>query len=149
LKISNRKPSNLGVKYDDGKLRFDLIPVTPLKELARVYTIGSVKYDDRNWEKGLSWGRVFAAMMRHGWTWWKGEKFDKVDGQHHLASVVWCAFALMEYENTRRSFDDRPPAIPPKSLSHGTKKLTKSKRWRGKAFSGQISRTSQIAHKGT
>lgn len=62
---------------------------------------------DRNWEKGLKWGRVFAAMERHAWAWWNGEQLDPVDKQHHLASVAWCAFTLMEYEKTHPELDDR------------------------------------------
>lgn len=100
--------SNSATKADTGKLRFDLIPPTPLMKLAEVYTIGANKYSDRNWEKGLSWGRIFAAMMRHAWKWWRGETHDPEDGQHHLASVAWCAFALMEYEGTYPEGDDRP-----------------------------------------
>jgi hypothetical protein len=96
-----------GRKDDIGKLRFDLLPVRPLMQVAEVYTIGAAKYADRNWEKGLKWGRVFAAMMRHAWRWWGGEVRDPVDGQHHLASVVWCALALMEYEVTHPELDDR------------------------------------------
>ncbi len=96
-----------GRKDDSGKLRFDLLPVKPLMKVAEVYTIGATKYDDRNWEKGLKWGRVFAAMLRHAWKWWGGEQRDAVDGQHHLASVVWCALALMEYEDTHPELDDR------------------------------------------
>jgi hypothetical protein len=96
-----------GVKHDAGKLRFDLLPVEPLRELARVYTIGAAKYADRNWERGLAWGRVFAAMQRHAWAWWGGEQLDPVDGQHHLASVAWCALALIEYERTHVELDDR------------------------------------------
>jgi hypothetical protein len=97
-----------GRKDDSGKLRYDLIPPRSLEALAHVYTIGAKKYAARNWEKGITWGRVFAAMMRHSWAWWRGEKFDPVDGQHHLASVAWCAFALMEYEFTHEELDDRP-----------------------------------------
>ena len=89
------------------KLRYDLISPSSLKALAYVYTIGSQKYSDRNWEKGIPWGRIFAAMMRHAWAWWAGEVTDKEDGQHHLASVAWCAFALMEYEITHPELDDR------------------------------------------
>lgn len=77
-------------------------------ELARVYTIGAAKYADRNWEKGIQYGRIFAALMRHAWKWWNGEQCDPVDGQHHLSSVAWCAFALMEYEKTHPEKDDRP-----------------------------------------
>lgn len=102
-----------GVKHDSGKLRFDLLPVFPLSKLAEVYTIGARKYDDRNWEKGIAFGRVFAAMMRHAWKWWSGERFDQQDGQEHLASVAWCAFSLMEFQNTHPELDDRPNAIDP------------------------------------
>ncbi len=97
-----------GRKDDTGKLRFDLLPVEPLRKLVDVYTRGAVKYEDRNWEEGIIWGRIFAALQRHAWAWWKGEQLDGEDGQHHLASVAWCAFALMEYEMTHPELDDRP-----------------------------------------
>jgi len=100
----------MAVKYDEGKLRFDLIPPHSLFKLAQVYTIGAKKYSDRNWENGFPYGRVFAAMMRHAWRWWSGETADPVDGQHHLSSVAWCAFALMEYEYTHPELDDRSGA---------------------------------------
>ena len=96
-----------GRKDDDGKLRFDLIPVRPLEEVAKVYTTGAGKYADRNWEKGFKWGRVFAALMRHAWAFWRGEARDPEDGQHHLSSVVWCALTLMEFEQTHPELDDR------------------------------------------
>ena len=102
-----------GRKDDTGKLRFDLLPVEPLQRLAEVYTIGAKKYEDRNWQKGLVWGRVFAALMRHAWSWWGGERLDVVDGQHHLASVAWCALALIEYERTHPELDDRPQRSAP------------------------------------
>lgn len=79
-----------------------------MRKVVEVYTMGARKYADRNWEKGLTWGRVFAAMMRHAWAWWGGEERDRENGQHHLASVVWAALALMEYEHTHRELDDRP-----------------------------------------
>ena len=97
-----------GRKDDSGKLRYDLIPHDALEELARVYTIGAAKYEDRNWEKGMQWGRIFAAMMRHAWAFWRGERHDPVDGQHHLASVAWCALALLSYDLRSIGEDDRP-----------------------------------------
>uniref|UniRef100_UPI001E4FF338 dATP/dGTP diphosphohydrolase domain-containing protein n=1 Tax=Acetomicrobium sp. S15 = DSM 107314 TaxID=2529858 RepID=UPI001E4FF338 len=39
-------------------LRYDLIPSDALRELAKVYTVGAEKYGERNWEKGMSWGRA-------------------------------------------------------------------------------------------
>jgi hypothetical protein len=96
-----------GVKFDTGKARYDLIPSTPLELLAQVYTMGAVKYADRNWEKGISWGRVFSAVMRHLWAFWRGENIDKESGLPHTVHAAWGCFALTEYLHTRREFDDR------------------------------------------
>lgn len=101
-----------GRKNDTGKLRFDLIPPIALWKFAEVYTLGAKKYNDRNWEKGIKFGRIFAAMMRHAWRWWAGEEHDKTDGQHHLAAVMWCAAALLHYlygdQKKYAELDDRP-----------------------------------------
>lgn len=97
-----------GVKHDQGKLRFDLIPVSPLKKVVSVYTMGARKYADRNWEKGLSFSRCFAALMRHAWDFWTGVDRDPEDGQHPLASVVFYALAMMEFQETHPELDDRP-----------------------------------------
>ncbi len=94
-------------KQDDDKLRYDLIPPGALEELARVYTIGAKKYGDYNWEGGMCWGRVVAALYRHLEAWRQGRVVDPEDGQHPLASVAWCAFTLMEYQRRRLGFDDR------------------------------------------
>ena len=104
-----------GRKDDSGKLRYDLIPVGPLRKVAEVYTTGAKKYDDRNWEKGIDWGRIYGALQRHANAWWGGEVHDRENGQHHLASVVWCALALMEYEMTHLEDDPRPDKYEPKT----------------------------------
>jgi hypothetical protein len=97
-----------GVKYDGEKARFDLIPPGPLEALADIYTYGAGKYEDRNWEKGIKWGRVFGAIMRHLWAFWRGEDVDEESGRSHLAHAAWGCFALLEYSKTQKSFDDRP-----------------------------------------
>jgi len=105
-KIS-RPNTDTAVKNDEGKLRYDLIPPEAMEYWAEVYTIGAKKYADRNWEKGMSWCRIFRAMMSHSWKWFRGEKFDLKDGQHHLASVMWCAASLIAYEARGIGTDDR------------------------------------------
>lgn len=100
---------NSGRKNDLGKERFDLFPIMPLLDLAKLFTIGAIKYGVRNWENGMKFGRLFSAMMRHAVKWWAGEKYDSVDGQHHLTSVMWNAMVLMELENTHPEMDDRAP----------------------------------------
>jgi dATP/dGTP diphosphohydrolase len=111
-----------GRKDDSGKLRYDLIPTGPLEKLAEVYTIGAKKYSDRNWERGLSWGRLYGALQRHANAFWRGESRDPVDGQHHLASVAFCAFALLEFERTHPELDDR--ANTGRVLPHETSGVT-------------------------
>ena len=88
--------------------RFDLIPVEPLFEVARLYGTGASKYADRNWELGFAWSLAFAAMQRHAWLFWSGESLDSETKRHHLASVVFHAFALMEFEAKCHGVDDRP-----------------------------------------
>jgi len=100
-----------GRKNDIGKCRLDLIPPDALWEVGKVYTMGATKYDDRNWEKGIQYGRVFAAMLRHAWKWFSGETYDTEDGQHHLASVIWCGLALLHYDLNKekyKQYDNRP-----------------------------------------
>lgn len=100
--------SESAVKGDAGKLRYDLVPAYALEQVVRVYTVGAIKYEDRNWEKGMSWGRIFAALMRHSWSFWRGEENDPEDGIPHMAHASWCCLALVEYGRMRREFDDRP-----------------------------------------
>ena len=97
-----------GTKYDGDKLRFDLLPPEALQELVAVYTMGAKKYEDRNWEKGIKWGRVFGALQRHVWKFWEGEEQDEESGLSHMAHAAWCCLALLQYSKKRRDFDDRP-----------------------------------------
>lgn len=99
--------SEEGIKHDDGKLRMDLVPQGALFELAKVYTYGAKKYGDNNWRKGLKWGRVLAAIMRHLGKWAMGEERDKESGLLHLAHAAWGCFTLIEYAFSHPQLDDR------------------------------------------
>lgn len=104
-----------GKKYDEGKLRYDLIPPEALEALVKRYTSGAAKYNDRNWEKGILFSRVFGAMMRHAWAWYAGETIDKETGENHMAAVAWNAFALLTYQfRGMDELDDRPVSTPDK-----------------------------------
>lgn len=94
-------------KYDTKKPRWELMPSEALEELAKLYTLGAAKYGDNNWLKGMTWGRIFSALMRHAWKWWRGETYDQEDGQHHMIAVAWCALALFHYDLKKLGTDDR------------------------------------------
>lgn len=101
--------STEGRKDDEGKLRFDLLPVDALAEVTDVFTEGASKYGDRNWEAGMRWGRVFSAAMRHLWAFWWGEELDAETGRHHLAHAACCVLFLLAYAlRGNVGVDDRP-----------------------------------------
>jgi len=97
-----------GTKYDSGKIGVHLLPPEPLLEIARVLDFGAKKYAPYNWTKGIQYSRVFGAALRHLWSWWRGEDKDPETGISHLAHAGCCVLFLLQYETTRRSFDDRP-----------------------------------------
>lgn len=88
--------------------RYDLIPAIPLDELARLYGVGAEKYAERNWERGYRYSLSFAALQRHAWAFWNGQDIDEGTRRHHLASVVFHCFAMMEYQARGTGTDDRP-----------------------------------------
>lgn len=96
-----------GRKNDGGKPRYDLLPPELLDGIARVLTFGADKYGERNWELGMSWGRPFAALMRHMWAWWQGEARDPETGMSHLWHAGCCIAFLIAYEQRRIGTDDR------------------------------------------
>lgn len=97
-----------GRKDDEGKTRFDLINPDFLFALSDVLTYGANKYGARNWEKGMKWSRVFGALMRHMWAWWKGERYDSETNLSHLAHAAACIMFLVAYEMRQMGEDDRP-----------------------------------------
>jgi hypothetical protein len=108
-----------GTKLDAGKSRHDLIAPELPHYLGLVQGFGAVKYEARNWEKGMKWGRPFAAAMRHLWKWWGGERCDAESGLPHLAHAACMMMYLLAYEERGLGDDDRYKA-PPQAPDVGT-----------------------------
>jgi hypothetical protein len=100
-----------GVKYDFDKIRLELLPLAALEEIGKVFTFGAKKYEDRNWEKGILYSRVFGALLRHLFLWWCNKTRDDETGINHLAHAGCCLLFLLHYEQypyLYKKFDDRP-----------------------------------------
>lgn len=97
-----------GVKFDEEKIRYDLIPPEFEKAVAEVLTFGAKKYGDRNWEKGFNWGRAYAALRRHLNAWNSGEKNDPETGLSHLHHAACNMAFLVTFEERNIGTDDRP-----------------------------------------
>lgn len=97
-----------GNKFDEEKVRLDLLPPELLEGVGTILTFGADKYGDRNWEQGMKWGRVYGAMLRHMLAWWKGATFDPESGKSHLWHAGCCIAFLIAYEERQVGEDDRP-----------------------------------------
>ena len=96
-----------GIKFDGEKLRLDLLSFQAIQGTADVLTFGAKKYGDRNWEKGLSFSRVFGALLRHLFLWWLGKNNDDETGKLHLDHASCCLMFLQHYTKTNTGTDDR------------------------------------------
>lgn len=97
-----------GTKDDGNKPRMDLIPPEPLIGAAKVFAFGAGKYGERNWEKGMTYGRLFAALMRHLWSWWGGQERDDESGKHHLSHAMCCLMMLHALAHRSRGLEPHP-----------------------------------------
>lgn len=106
----NQLGKETAARFSEGKVRHDLIPPWVIEEIAKVYTYGTIKYDDDNWRKGLAWKKnVIGPLQRHLNKWLRGQKIDEESNCHHLAMVIWQCIALMIYEKYSIGQDDRNP----------------------------------------
>lgn len=97
-----------GVKFDEDKVRMELLPPEFLTSTASILTFGAQKYSDRNWENGMDWSRVYGALQRHLNAWWGGEHTDPETGKSHLWHANCCMAFLTTYEIRGVGTDDRP-----------------------------------------
>ena len=96
-----------GIKHDNQKLRLDLLPFDALQAEAEVFTFGSTKYGDRNWEKGFKWMRIVGATLRHLFSYILGQDKDPETGKLHLAHCACCIHMLLAFQLRSIGEDDR------------------------------------------
>lgn len=125
-------------RFNQGKIRYDLMPPWAMEQIAKVYTYGTRKYDDDNWWKGMKWRKdVFGCIERHIKKWLRGEQLDDESGLHHLAHAAWNCIALMEYERNMIGTDDRNPYT--QDLLPDEERQMKIAEWRKLADKGRDS----------
>lgn len=96
-----RQPSSTGLKYDNNKPRYSLLPSGAINSVVSVLEFGAKKYDTNNWQKvDNARERYYNAAMRHIDLWWNGEKCDKETNIHHLAHAATNLFFLMWFDQS-------------------------------------------------
>lgn len=90
---------NLGVKYDNDKPQWSLLPFKALREVVDVLTYGAKKYAPDNWKKvPNAKQRYIDAGFRHFTAYAGGEKLDPETGKSHLAHAMCCLLYLLAFE---------------------------------------------------
>lgn len=80
----------LGIKYDQGKPRMDLLDAAALEGLAKVLTFGANKYTQNgvsganNWRAGIQYSRLISSLLRHLSAIQRGELIDPESGLPHI-----------------------------------------------------------------
>jgi hypothetical protein len=100
-----------GVKFDDGKDSWHLLPYDAVRGIVKVLGFGAQKYAARNWEAGMDWSRCFSALQRHLTAWWERDPGDRDTGWSHLWHAGCCILFLIAYEMRGVGKDDRPVQI--------------------------------------
>lgn len=91
-----------GRKFDDGKLRYNLIDAPALAWLAGILTYGAAKYEPENWRKVPEANeRYYAALMRHIELWRSGEADDDESGMPHLSGAFFSVMCLLALNGPR------------------------------------------------
>lgn len=91
-----QKPTNEGLKYDDGKLLVTLVQPEFIKGIAEVLTFGAHKYAPNSWQTVEDGKRRYEdALYRHWLAYLSGDKIDKESGLGHLKHLACNAMFLL------------------------------------------------------
>ena len=90
----------------EGKGRFDLLPMCVLMRLAKHYEKGAIKYKERNWEKGIPAHSFADSAMRH-----LVKYLDGWIDEDHLIAAIWNLMGLAWTEEKKPEMMDIPSRL--------------------------------------
>ncbi len=94
--------SDTGMKYDNGKLLYSLIPTSTTRALAEVLTFGAHKYTPNSWQTIPDGKRRYLdAAMRHLEAYRSGEAIDPESNLPHLYHLLCNVSFMIHFEDKR------------------------------------------------
>lgn len=106
--MSENEVIKQGPKFDNSKIRLELIPVRAKRKIAETYMAGTCKYSEESHRTGFSNKRLLGAAERHLDELKFGFDIDEDTGCLHAAQVIFCMISYLEnYFNDRQDLDDR------------------------------------------
>lgn len=85
-------------KFNEGKIKFSLLPPLALEEAAKVLTYGANKYGRDNWKLCKDTRDYIDALYRHLNEYQKGILYDEESGNLHISHVLANALFLVHFE---------------------------------------------------
>jgi hypothetical protein len=89
---------NKGMKFDQGKTEWTLLPFDAIEAIAKVMMMGAKKYERHNWLTVDPPRRYIDAAFRHLTAWCDGERNDSESGHSHLWHVGCCIIFAIHLE---------------------------------------------------
>ncbi len=104
------------MRFNKGKVPYELIPTHLLEDTARVLEFGANKYHAWNWAAGISYSSVIGCIKRHLAEIERGDDIDPESGFRHTGHIMCNLLFLEHYMNMVRlsenpawkKLDDRP-----------------------------------------
>jgi hypothetical protein len=115
--LAYAQTASVALRKNEGKIRYDLIPVEWEEQLAKLLTAGCLKYSDRNWERSVGkpesveWRqKCYASARRHIAAWQRGEITDPEHKEliHHLTAAAWNFLAIVFYDIREGKMTNEP-----------------------------------------
>lgn len=106
--------SPTALRFNTGKVEYELIPTHLLENTARVFTFGKHKYSAWNWAKpGMKMSTIIGCIKRHLAAIERGEDVDPESGLPHTGHLG-CNLLMLEHvmrlvqDPANAEQDDRP-----------------------------------------
>ena len=96
-----------GLRYNEGKPKWSLVPQSSLIPMVRVLEFGAKKYEAFNWMKGMSVIEISESLKRHLDSFMEGEDNDQESGISHIGHIMCNALFLSWMMENRPDKDDR------------------------------------------
>ena len=99
--------SELGDRYNTGKLKWSLVSWKALEPMVQVLMFGATKYSIHGWKKGLKYSEISESLQRHLNAFMEGEDNDPESKLSHLGHILCNAMFLSYMFIFRKDLDDR------------------------------------------
>jgi len=97
------------LKFDEGKIDLSLVEPWVEEAIAKVYTVGMMKYRRDSWKEFTpkQARELIAPAKRHLNAYRKGEYSDPDDGLPHLVKAVWNLLTIYYHEERAANVNNK------------------------------------------